>query len=321
MAIDTAKSTSSTVSQVLAKYYDKLFLERAEAQLVHKQLGQRSTNVGAGQGGVGTGMVQWTRWSNLSTVTAGQGEGVPTTAVSLTATAITATLSQYDNAVTISDILARASFGDITKSAMEILAYNAGISIDTIIRNAVAASLTTQNATGVAAAAWTSIPATGVLSISEIRKAVRTLKRNDTPTQSDGFYVAVVHPDTSYDLMGDTTTGGWIDANKYMNAEKLFNGEIGKMYGTRFLETSNGYVKGTGVTSSASIYTTSVFGKEAFGISELQQLKTFVKGFGTSGAADPTDKISSVGWKCMFGVAVLNSAFGVNINHTVSSTA
>lgn len=321
MATDVAKSTSTTVSQVLSKYYDKLFLEVAESKLVHKQLGQRSVNIGAGQGGYGTGLVQWTRWSNLALVTAGQGEGVPTTAQSMTATAVTATVAQYDAAVSVSDILARGSFGDMMKAAMERLAYNAGLSIDTVVRNAIAASLTTQNATGVAAAAWTSIPATGTLLISEIRKAVRTLRRNDAPEQSDGYYVGVAHPDTLYDVMGDTTTGGWIDANKYTNSTPLMKGEVGKLYGVRFLETSNGYVKGTGVTATASIYTTHILGKEAFGVSDFQNLKTYVKDFGSAGTADPTDKVATAGWKCAFAAAVLNSAFGVNINHTVSSTA
>lgn len=323
MAIDSAKSTSTTVSPALAKYYDKVFLRVAQAKLVHKQLGQVNRTIGKGEGGVGTGLVQWTRWSNLPLVTAGQGEGVPTTAVSMTATAITGTLAQYDAAVSISDILAYASFGDVMKGAIERLAYNAGLSIDTVVRNAVATAGTIQNATGVAAAAWTSIPATGTLSISEVKKAARTLRRGNAVEQSDGFFVAVAHPDALYDLMTDTTTGGWIDANKYTeaNAEKLLQGEVGKIAGVRFLQSSNGYVLGTGVTASASIYTTSVFGADAFGVTELQNLQTFVKDFGSGGVADPTNKIATAGWKCMFAAVPLNSAFFVNINHAVSSTA
>lgn len=324
MAIETAKSTTSTVSQAIKnRFYDKTFLKIAESKLVHKQLGQINRNIPQGEGGYGSGAVYWTKWVNLPLVSAGQGEGVPTTAVSMSAVNVTGTTAQYDAAVSISDILAYTSFGDVMKAAMERLGYNAGLSIDTIVRNTIANSGTVLNATGVAAAAWTSIPATGYLSIDEIRRGVRTLKRNDTMELSDGYYVAVVHPDAAYDLMADTSTGGWMDSNKYTagNADKLLQGEIGKLLGVRFLQTTNGYVKNTGVTSSASIYTTLMLGQDAFGVTELQNLKTYVKPFGSAGAADPTDKVSTAGWKTSFGAAVLNSSFFINLNHVVRTTA
>lgn len=329
MATDVAKTiTSGTGSPAIKnRYYDTLFLRVAEAKFVHKQLGQLNRKIEQGQNGFGTGAVYWTRWTNLPLVTAGQGEGVPTTAVQMTATNVTGTTAQYDAAVSISDLMAYTSFGDVMKEAISRLAYNAGQSIDTVVRNVVALSGTLQAATG--AAHWTAIPATGVLSIAEIKKAVRTLRRNDTMETDGGLFVAAVHPDALYDIMTDSTTGGWIDANKYDSAtsEKLFKGEVGKLHGVRFLETSNGYVRGSScatnsaVLASSSIYVTSIFGKDAFGVTDLQSLKTYVKDFGSAGTADPTDKVATAGWKTTFGAAMLNSAFFINVHHTVSSTA
>lgn len=325
MAVDSAKSTSSTVSQAIKnRYYDKLFLRIAEAQHVHKQLGQVNRKVEKGEGGYGTGVVYWTRWSNLPDVTAGQGEGVPTTAVSMSAVNVTGSTAQYDAAVSISDILAFTSFGDVMKAAMERLAYNAGQSIDKIVRAEVSNSGTFDTVVGsIAAAAWTSIPATATMTIGGIRRANRLLARNDAMKLPDGHWVAVVHPDTLYDLQSDTSTGGWIDANKYTdaNAGKLLSGEVGKLMGVRFLESTNGYVRGTGVTATASIYVSSFFGSDAFGVTELQSLKTYVKGFNSGGTGDPTEKVATAGWKTTFGAASLNSNFYVNMNHTVSSTA
>jgi len=325
MATDTAKTLTSTVSQAIkSRFYDELFLRVAESKLVHKQLGQLNRQVPQGQGGYGTGVIYWQRYSNLDLVTAGQGEGVPTTAVSMSAVNVTGTTAQYDAAVSISDITAYVSLGDIMKAAMERLAYNAGLSIDTVIRNTVAISGTIQNATGVAAAAFTSIPATGYLTVNEVRKAVRTLRANDTMEQADGYFVAVAHPHSLYDLMADTTTGGWIDANKYTdsNAGKLLKGEVGKLVGARFIETSNAYRRTvSGVTASGTLYVTNFFGRDAFGVTELQNLKTYIKNFGSAGTADPTDKVATIGWKTLFGAASLNSAFQVSLTHAVSSTA
>lgn len=325
MASDAAKSTTSTVSQAIKnRYYDKLFLEIAESKLVHKQLGQRNRKVEQGEGGYGTGVVYWTKWTNLPEVTVGQGEGVPTTAVSMTATNVTGSTAQYDAAVSISDILAYTSFGDVMKAAMERLAYNAGKSIDGVVKAEIQASGTFATIPGsIAAAAWTSIPATATLTIAGVRKAKRFLSGQDAMQLPDGNWVSVIHPDALYDLQADTTTGGWIDANKYTegNASKLMTGEVGKLMGVRFLESSNAAVPRTGVAATGSIYVTSFFGREAFGVTELQSLKTYVKSFGSAGSADPTDKVATAGWKTTFGAASLNSSFYVNLNHPVSSTA
>lgn len=325
-SLDTAKTLTSAGTggnAIKNRYYDELFLRIAEAKMIHKQLGQLDRKIGKGEGGYGTGVVYWTKWTNLPLVTAGQGEGVPTTAVSMTATNVTGSTAQYDAAVSISDILAYTSFGDMMKATMERLAYNAGLSIDTVIRNAIGISGTFQGAGGSTAAAFTAVPATATLTINEIKKAVRTLQRNDAMEMPDGLFVAAAHPDSMYDLMVDTTTGGWMDANKYTegNANKLMNGEIGKLGGVRFLQSSNAFVRGSGVTASSQIHVTNVFARDAFGVTELQNLKTYIKPFGTSGIGDPTDKVATAGWKTLFGTTVLNSNFYVSIQHTVSATS
>lgn len=320
------RTTVNVISpSVKDRYYNKLFLKVAEKKLIHKQLGQINKKIEQGEGGYGTGVLHWTRWTNLALVTAGQGEGVPTTAVGLSATWVTGTTAQFDNAVSISDILAYASFADIMKEAVERLAYNAGLSIDTIIRNAIYMSGTPSYATQ--AASITAIPSTAVLSINEVKRQVRTLRRNDVPEVDGGFYVAAVHPDALYDMMVDTTTGGWIDVQKYNEAEEIYRGEIGRMAGVRFIESSNagyagqGSVAACGVAASSTLYVTPFFGKEAYGISELQGLKTYIKDFSSGGTSDPTEKVATAGWKCLFGVTVLNSTFYTNLIHAVTSTA
>lgn len=324
MALETAKSTSTTMSQAIKnRFYDELFLTVAEANLVHKQVGQKDRKIPQGSGGYGAGVVYWTRFLNLTKVTSGQGEGVPTTAVSLSAVSVTGSTAQYDNAVSISDILAYTSFGDIMKAAMERLAYNAGVSIDNVIRDTVAISGTFQAPGGIAAAAWTSIPATAVFTIAELRKNKRTLGRNSAQRPEGGNYIVVIHDDVLYDLQADTTTGGWIDANKYTNdnAMKLMSGEEGKLLGHRFLVSPEAKVRGTGVTTSGSVYVTLAFAKDAIGVTELQGLRTYVKGFSSGGTGDPTEKIATAGWKTTMGAAMLDSTFYTNIHTAVSSTA
>lgn len=324
MAADSAKSTSTTVSQAIKnRFYDELFLTVAESNLVYKQTGQMDRKIAKGEGGYGTGVVYWTRFLNLTKVTAGQGEGVPTTALSMSAVNVTGSTAQYDAAVSISDILAYTSFGDIMKAAMERLAYNAGVSIDNIVRDTVSLSGTFQAPGGIAAAAWTSIPATATFTITELRRSKRTLGRNSAQKPEGGNYIVVLHDDVLYDLQGDSTTGGWIDANKYTdsNAGKLMSGEEGKLLGHRFLVSPEAKVRGTGVATSGSVYVSNIFAKDATGVTELQGLKTFVKGFESGGTSDPTEKVSTAGWKTTFGAAMLNADFYLGVHTAVSSTA
>ena len=326
MALDTALTTTVTTSQAVKnRYYDELFLRQADKKLVYKQLGQLNRQVPQGMGGYGTGVLYWTKWVNLATITAAGTQGAPTSALTFSAINVTGTTAQYDSAVSISDIMAYTAFGDVMKAAIERLAYNAGLSIDTIVRNAVIGSGTSQ--TGSATAYWSACPAGAYLIGSEIRKSVRTLRRNDATPQDDGNFVAVAHPDAIFDLQGDTTVGGWVTSNTYADATNIFTGEVGKFYGTRFLESSNAFTRGSSfatgsaVVASTTIYVTSIFGKDAFGVSELQQLKTYVKPFGSGGVGDPTDKIATAGWKTMFGANMLNTNFYVDISTCVSSTA
>lgn len=318
-------STTTTVSQAIKnRFYDELFLTVAESNLIYKQTGQRDRKVPQGQGGLGAGVVYWTRFLNLTKVTAGQGEGVPTTALSMSAVNVTGSTAQYDAAVSISDLLAYTSFGDIMKASMERLAYNAGVSIDNIVRDTVSLSGTFQGTGGVVSgAAWTSIPATATFTITELRRSKRSLGRNSAQRPEGGMFITVLHDDVLYDLQADSSTGGWIDANKYTepNATKLMSGEEGKLMGHRFLVSPEAKVRGTGVATSGSVYVTNIFAKDATGITELQNLRTYVKGFESGGTSDPTEKVATAGWKTTFGAAMLDASFYLSVHSAVSSTA
>jgi len=331
------------------RYYDELFLTTTEPKLVHTQLGQLNRQVPNGENAFA---VFWTRWKPLADKTSAAAEGVPTTAVNMSAVNISGTVTQHDNAIAISDLLALTSMGDIMKEAVAQLASNAAKSIDKIVRDAIVdqgmlqlAGVTTKKV----ATNWSAIPQTAVLSISEIRKATRELRKMDAQEPTDrvsmssgrkvstnagagmgGYWAAVISPDSAYDLQGDTTTGAWADASRYAGSDKLYTGEIGKLYGVRFMETSfakkhadkNGAATSqSAIVASGEIHETLIVGQNFFGITKLQNLQTYIKGFGEGGTSDPTNKIATAGWKTSFGTKVLYSGFGVSIFHSVGINA
>jgi N4-gp56 family major capsid protein len=331
MAIDNAVTLSTNTNAlgtaIKSRYYDELFLRVAEKNLIFQQLGQLNRQIPKGENAA---VVYWTRWVNLALITTSAKEGAPTTAVPLSAVNVTGTSSQYDNAISLSDLAVAYSFGDVMKAAMTRLAYNAGLSIDTITRNIVVPGATVQVATGLGQYATTAIPATGVLSIAELRKGIRTLKKNNAfqvggalnanEEGSSGYWICTISPDQEYDLQGDSTTGAWIDANRYAGSEAIFEGEIGKLYGTRFLETSNGYsYTNSAIASTGDVHVSLLTGSDYFGVTTMQNLQTFVKDFGSGGIADPTNKVATAGWKATFGATVLNSTFAVGIQTAVTA--
>ena len=214
---DTITTRAMMTESIKSRYYDELFLTVAEKKLVHTQLGQLNRKSPKGENAYAT---YWTRWKPLAAKTAASAEGVATTAVNMSAVNVTGTVAQYDNAIKISDVLALTNMGDIMKEAIRELGYNAGLSIDTLVRNTVVPGAVIQNAGSSGAATnWSAIPQSAVLTISELRKATRTLRKLDAqPPESrvsmtkgqsistnpgagmGGYWVAVISPDSAYDL-------------------------------------------------------------------------------------------------------------------------
>ena len=136
------------------------------------------------------------------------------------------------------------------------------------------------------------------------------LKRVNAPT-INGDYVAIIHPDTAYELKRDPD---WIDAHKYAAPENLYTGEIGKIGGVRFVETSEALVlrdttcplinsegSATDVSNRYAVYCTLLVAAGAYGVTEVEGggLTTIIKQKGSAGTGDPLDQRSSVGWKAV----------------------
>ena len=225
-----ALTTTGTLSSVVKAYYDKRFLMRAEAEFVYKQLGK----IGTTPKGEGKTVV-WNRYTNPTAKTSALTEGTDPTPSGLSATLISATISQYGNFEQVTDILSLTAIDNSIASAVDLLAYEAALSIDTVIRNIAVAGTNVIHASGVADR--TAIAATNVATVADVRKAVRELKGNNAKPQSGGTYMAVIHPDVEYDLQGDSN---WVSAVQYTTSgvDRIYNGEVGKLYGVRFLNTT-----------------------------------------------------------------------------------
>lgn len=327
MNTQTTTNTQPTTAYFNKTYYDKKLLEIAKTQFVYANYGQkRNIPKGAGK------TVEFRKYNLFtpSAVTNKLTEGVTPDAQTLSQTKVEATVDQYGAYVVISDLLDLTAFDPVISDTTELLGEQMGTLLDWITRDAMIAGASDQFAGGRAAAS--AITATDKLTITEIRKAVRTLKKNKArkfTTGSDGnrrtpHFICICDPDATFDLQNDEN---WKDVSKYQNAEAIYSGEIGRMFGVVFVESTEGKVDlhtaTSPVNSSVDVHHTLVFGADAYGTIDIDgsgAVRTIIKPAGSSGVEDALDQRSSVGAKIMAYVAkVLNSLWIIDIQHAVSA--
>ena len=269
------------LSAEMKTFYDKNLIRLAEPELVHDQFGQKRPIPG-GNGKT----IEFRKFNALPAVPSDRAlvEGITPDGQNYGVTAITATVSQYGGYITITDMLNLTAYDNQMQEIMKILAAQAGQVSDKITRDILAAGTNVMYADhgNDGNDERTDLASDDVLTIEDIKKAVRLLKRVNCKT-IQGSYVAIVHPDVAYDLMQDSE---WIDANHYAGSAAIFNGEIGKMYGVRFVESTMAKIW---KPSTLPIYGTLVLGENAYGVTSLNGggIETIVKQLGSGGTADP----------------------------------
>jgi N4-gp56 family major capsid protein len=232
-------------------------------------------------------------------------------AVDMTSTVVSATVSAYGNWVQVADLFNLTSIDEDLKEHVEVMGQNAGETIDTLIRNELSGGGTTQLAG--AKAALTDIAATDVFTGAEIRKAVRTLKANKAQRFATGFYRGITNERSAYDLFGNTE---WQNAAGaiYTDTSNMVRGIAGKLAGVEFVETNNGKTE----SSTVTVYHNYIFGMNAYGTVALEgqegsRIYVKVPRMDDGNTENPLNIYSTIGWKAFFQVKTLNSTWLINV--------
>ena len=269
--------TIATLSVENKTFYDKVLIREASANLVHDQFGQKRPIPKNG-----STRIEFRKFAALPKLTEAIEEGVTPDGQNISVTAITAEAVQYGGYVVMSDKLELTSIDNVVVEAVELIGRQAGLTLDTITRNILNSGnnvMYCPKGDGTAVASRSALDATCKLNVAAVRKAAALLKGVNAP-KIDGSYVAIIHPYAAHDLMSDPS---FIDITKYGASERLFEGEIGKIAGVRFVESSEAKVFADGV------YSTLFMGANAYGVTEIEGggLETIIKQKGSAGTADP----------------------------------
>jgi N4-gp56 family major capsid protein len=308
MALNPNLTSTSGLNDASAIFYDRKLLTRLMFSLFFQENAEKRTLPRQ----TGT-QIQFLRPVNQAAVTTPLGEGVNPNGQVWQSTKILATPVQYGAYVAYSDRLMLEAYDNITEAIHDVLGYQAGLSLDTIARNALTGNMTIQF-TG--SATMESAVNTVALAI-DFRKASAYLRGLAVLPFEDGCYHGLVHPNTSFDLQSDSNSASWIELNKYVSIEKVHEGalagELGKMSNIRFQESQN---IATGVGAMAAVtYHSWVFGKESFGAVDVanQGIQKIVHQPGDSGVADPLNLNGTIGWKCYAVYPILDSNRAVEV--------
>lgn len=336
-------AAQATITTMIGTYYDKVFLERLEQNLVYDKWGeQRPLPENSG------GTIMWHQLLNPS-VGYTLGDGSIPAASAVSTRRVSAVPIQYADLKSISDQVDRTAVNPVVDETVKALGYGAALTKDTLVGQQI--GFQGDASTGVTGAASATVPSvnsqgfpvidgnTGTVywptgtngtagpmtggafssigQISHVRKSVTHLKNMAAMVFEDGNYRGIIDPVVSDQIRSDTTFPTWM---AYTNrASALDKGRLGVIERVMFEETPNAFT--TGVRASAwnngtvsaggTLYGTLIFGRQAYGVSKLggKDAKVII----TTGPdkADPLGQMTTVGYKLYMAAKVLNPSAGV----------
>lgn len=247
--------------------------------------------------------VAFTIFGDLSAATSTLSETTDVTAVAMSDSQVTVTLNEYGNAVITTAKLRGTSFLSVDAAAANIVGYNAGDSIDQVVRDVLAGGTNVVYGGGgsTTPSSRTTVQAEDIIEANDVRKVTAQLRGANVAT-FNGLYMGYIHPDVAYDLRKETGAASWRDPHVYSDPTNIYNGEIGAFEGVRFIETPRAKVfenasDGSGSTGTIEVYCTHIMGRQA-----LAKAHSVVDGNGPlpkivrGPVVDTLQRLQPIGW-------------------------
>jgi N4-gp56 family major capsid protein len=283
-------TTDSGMSAEMKTFYDKQLITLAEPELIHDQFGQKKP---IPKNGGKT--VEFRKYDSLEKATTPLVEGVTPKGSKMNTSTITSTVNQYGDFVALTDMLILTAIDNNVVEANKLLGSQAGRTLDTITRDVLAGGTNVMYAGDKDSRA--KLTTKDKLTVDMCFRVAAFLKAMNAP-KIDGSYVALIHPYVAYDIMSSEQ---WLDVQKYSNVTNIFEGEIGKIAGIRFCETSEAKIwKGTDDNTpddNTAVFSTLVVGEGAYGVTDIEGggLQSIIKQLGAGD--DPLNQRATSGWK------------------------
>ena len=311
---DTAVATGTTnFDKTVQAIIERKLSEELRGSLVQLPPGAIVPASFKGKGSGGNGVFRFDRVEDLDAVPASHllTEGVPPAGQTLDLGYEEFTAVQRGDFVRLSDLSDFESPHALANTAAEKIRRQMAAIIDARASQLWGAGAN-QLFAGSSNSATADVAAGDVMTSALIKRAVATLEGANVPrfgAGSNAGYVGLIHPNVKFDLTLDDDAGGWIDASRYGAPDQLFNGEIGKYAGVRFVVTTGTPVFGAAGTASIDVYQTTILGPSSMAFGDLATQEIIVE---RGGVSDPLHQQMTVGWKCFLDGMVVGEGSGNN---------
>ena len=246
-------------------------------------------------------------------------EGTAIGLSALSAASISTTVAGYAAAIGINDFVIMTVPDDTVKSSVFELSKGYALKMERQIRTVISGSGTILPAGNTATGSSSLIGTASTINAVDLMRAAAALRQGDARGWPDNTVAAIVHPRVGFDVRNDATAGtGWVYANAgfAQGAQRLWQGEIGNLYGCRVIESTEAkqLLPTTAslfkISAGASGFVTQVIAPGAYGVVELEsaRAKVFVKQPGSAGHLDPVNQKGSVGVKGYYAAVVIDAA-------------
>lgn len=305
MAAAPVMTTSSPqLSAEVRQAYNRTLLSTAEPELIHAQFCKKYP-VPKGQGNT----INMNRFELLQPATTPLSEGVTPNGSNISVTRVPISCAQYGDFVPYSDMVLTESIDPLLEGIVERQGEQSGRTVEWLTRDMFSTGTIVRYANG--ETSRSAVLATDVINEIDIKKVVRTLKKNLARKQSikgKKAYIAIISPDVEFDALAIDT---FLKVSEYSDADQIFEGEIGMLYGCRFITSTEAKVFAGMGSGGADVHSCVFFGVEAFGTSELSDLtiQSINKPLGSAGADDALNQRGSQGWKLTWGGTILNQLY------------
>lgn len=268
--------------------------------------------------------IKFTIYNDLSQRGGQLTENVSLSSNAMSADQQTITVTEWGNAIKVSEKLLRLSWDDVMAEAATLLGRDYAVTRDLALRDALFSqasnTFTTNDAVlggNAGAGGLAAIEADEVFTIDSIRHAVEVLQTNDAPKFFGDYYVCFLHPHQAAYLRRDQD---WVNAHQYVGTRNLFNGEIGRFEDVIFVVTTHapngaaaataaGYdatLDGTGA-AGIDLYKACVFGDQCLYVADSLPVELRDNGVEDFG------RTHGLAWYSIFGTKVLQPSYAVTI--------
>ena len=265
--------------------------------------------------------VKFTIFSELADATSTLSETTDLTPTTMADSQVEVTLAEYGNTINTTAKLRGTSFLDVDAVAANLIGYNAGSSIDTVVANVLKAATNVIYGGGGSTTPTTNatVQAEDIIEANDVRIATAQLRGSKAQT-FNGMYMGFIHPDVSYDLRRETGAASWRDPHNYVDTAMIYNGEIGAFESVRFIETPRAPLDLTGGSASTvDLYQTIIMGRQS-----LAKAHSITDGNGAypkvmrGPVVDSLMRFNPIGWYWLGGYGIFRQA-AIRVLNTSSS--